>query len=433
MFEEIYRNKRMSPDNAAALVPEDASLTHGLAVCEPPAILEALGRRLRSGDLKHVSVYSMLPGRPVAESLLDPLLLDQVDAFSWFVGPADRGLVRTGLNYFIPNEFHQLPRFIREAMDLTVAVTTVSPMDRNGFFTFGLSNDYISAAARAAKVLIVEVNENMPRIFGDSLLHVSEVTAIVENSAPVPEIMPQPPRPEAEKIGKIVADLVPDEAVIQLGFGTLPAAVGKYLSGHRDLGIHTELFCPALMDLVRKGAATGAKKAFHRRKHCFTNALGNREMYDFLHDNPSAESYPVDYLNDPGVIARNPNMISINATIQVDLLGQCNSEYMAGSEYSGTGGQLDYVRGAYRSPGGKSVIAFYSTAKEGSVSRVVPRLPAGTVVTTPATDVHYLATEYGAVNLKGKCTRDRALAIIAIAHPRFRDELLKEAENMRLI
>jgi itaconate CoA-transferase len=279
----------------------------------------------------------------------------------------------------------------------------------------------------------VEVNKNMPRVFGDALLHISEVDAVVEHTTPLIEFKWPGPKPEDEAIGKLVAELVPDGATLQLGFGGLPNVIAMKLMDHKDLGIHTEVFGPAMVELIRKGAVTGRRKNLHHMKNVFTVAEGTREMYRFMHDNPSMESYPVSYTNNPDVIALNDNMVSINSIIQVDLLGQCNAEFLAGYEYSGTGGQLDYVRGAYNSRGGKSILAFYSTARKGQVSRVAPRLDSGAVITTPRMDVHYLVTEHGAVNLKGKSTRDRALGIISIAHPRFRDSLLREAENMYLL
>jgi itaconate CoA-transferase len=318
-------------------------------------------------------------------------------------------------------------------MQVDVTVTTVSPMDQAGFFSFGTVNDYISTAARCGRKLIVEVNRHMPRVFGDSLLHVSEVDAIVENDQPLIELIPAPPKPEAETIGHIIAEMVPDGATLQLGIGGIPNAVCRHLEAHKDLGIHTELFCPGMAHLIKKGVITGRRKNHHPRKHIFTNALGDREMYEFMHDNPSMNGYPVSYVNDPHVIAQNDHMISINSTIEVDLLGQCNSEYLGGFEFSGTGGQLDYVRGAFNSRGGKSIIAFYATAHHGEVSRVVPRFQPGTVVTTPRMDTHYLVTEYGSVNLKGKSTRERALDVISLAHPRFRDELQQEAQKMQLL
>jgi len=241
------------------------------------------------------------------------------------------------------------------------------------------------------------------------------------------------PKPEDEVIGKYIAEMIPDGATIELGIGGIPNAVAHLLEGHKDLGIHTGVFVPAMVDLILKGVVTGRKKTLHPRKNVFIVAQGTKEMYEFINDNPSMESYPADYTEDPLVIAKNDNLISINTIIEVDLTGQCNAEFLAGSQFSGTGGQLDFVRGAFNSRGGKSILAFYSSSRKGEVSRIVPRLEAGTVITTPRADTHYLVTEYGAVNLKGKSTRERALDIISLAHPKFRDDLLREAENMYLI
>ena len=428
-----YKAKLTTPADAVSAIPQGATLIHGMAAAEPPALLGAVADRARAGDLKDLKAYSLLPMQVAADTILANDLSGIIHAYSWFVSGLDRGLVDCGLNYFVPNEFHQVPRLIREFMEVDTVVTTVSPLDKAGFFTFGAVNDYISTAARHCKRLIVEVNPNMPRVFGDSLLHISEVDAIVEHEAPLPEARPAQPKPEAEAIGRLIAELIPDGACLQLGIGGIPNAVAASLGGHKDLGLHTELFCPGMVDLIRKGVINGRRKNRHVRKHLFTNALGDREMYDFIHDNPSCESYPVSYTNSPEVIARNDRMVSINSTIQVDLEGQCNSEFLDGQQFSGTGGQLDYVRGAFNSRGGLSVIAFYSTAHDDTVSRIVPRLPTGCMVTTPRMDTHYLATEYGIVNLKGKSTRQRALDIIGLAHPKFRDDLMKEAHNMCLL
>jgi len=433
MYETEYKSKLTTPERAAQRVSNASVLAHGMTVGEPPALLGAIANRVRSGDLKQLKVFSMLPLENAATTILAEDISDRLEAFCWFVSPSDRELVKAGIDCFVPNEFHQIPKIIQELMKIDVVVATVSPMDSAGFFTFGTNNDYITTAARHCGTLMVEVNPNMPRVFGDSLLHVSEVDAVVEYETPLVEAMPAKPKPEADSIGKALAELVPDGATLQLGVGSIPDAVAKYLENHRDLGIHTELFGPGMANLIKKGAATGKKKSLHPRKHVYTNAMGNKEMYDFMNDNPSMESYPVSYVNDPNVIARNDNMISINSTIEVDLLGQCNSEFLDGVEFSGTGGQLDYVRGAFKSKGGKAFIAFYSTARGGQISRVVPRLPMGAVVTTPRMDTHYLATEYGVVNLMGKSTRDRALDIIGLAHPKFRDDLLSEAKKMKLI
>ena len=433
MYESEYRRKLTTAEKAVQCIKDSSVIVHGMGAAEPPALLTAIADRARNGDLTGIKTFSLLPMEHSTKTILAPDLTDRIVSYCWFVSPSDRALVKVGLNYFVPNEFHQVPRLCRDFMDIDVTITTVSPMDRAGFFTFGTINDYISTAARHCKKLIVEVNPNMPRVFGESLLHVSEVDAIVENEAPLLELKPSQPRPEAETIARHIVDMIPDGATIQLGIGGIPNAVCDYLEGHKDLGIHSELFCPGMASLIKKGVVTGWKKTVHPRKHIFTNALGDREMYEFINDNPSMESYPVSYTNAPHVIARNDNMISINSTLEVDLLGQCNSEYLGGSQFSGTGGQLDFVRGAFSSKGGKSFIAFYSTAENGTVSRILPRFDSGTVVTTPRMDTHYLATEYGIVNLKGKSTRERALSIIDIAHPKFRENLLKEAENMYLL
>jgi itaconate CoA-transferase len=433
MYQGDYQKRLTTPAKAVEHIAHGSTLVHGMGPGEPPALLGAIADRVRAGDLNALKVFSMLPMEHVGRTLLAPDLSDRLSAYCWFVSGADRELVKRGLNHFVPNEFHQIPRLLRDFMEVDVTVTTVSPMDKAGFFSFGTVNDYISTAARYTKRLMVEVNRHMPRVFGDSLLHVSEVDAIVENEEPLIEIVPAQPKPEAEPIGHIIAEMVPDAATIQLGFGGIPNAVCLHLESHKDLGVHSELFCPGMMHLIQKGVVNGRRKNLHPRKHIFTNALGNRDMYEFMNDNPSMASYPVSYTNDPHVIAQNDHMISINSTIEVDILGQCNSEYLGGFEFSGTGGQLDYVRGAFNSRGGKSIIAFYATAHNGEVSRVVPRFQPGTVVTTPRMDTHFLVTEYGAVNLKGKSTRERALDVISIAHPRFRDGLLKEAEHMRLL
>ncbi len=428
-----YKKKLTSPETAADLIGSGDTIVVGMSNAEPPALLAAIAARVRADAVKGLEVYTMSPMAHLANTLFAPDLCDCIQVYSWFVGPPQRGLIKTGIDYYVPNYFHQVPRFCSDFMQIDATVSVVSPMDKAGYFTFGLANDYTSTAIRHSRRRIVEVNRNMPRVFGDSLLHVSEVDAIVENTVPLLEVIPAAPKPEDDVIGKLIAEMIPDGATIQLGVGGIPNTVAGYLAGHKDLGIHTEVFCPGMVDLIEQGAVNGSKKTIHPRKSIFTFARGTKALFDFLDDNPAVESYPVSHVNDPAVIARNDNMISVNSVIEVDLLGQCNSEYLDGSQFSGTGGQLDYVRGAFNSRGGKSILAFYATAKNGAISRVVPRLKSGTVVTTPRMDTHYLATEYGVVNLKGKSSRDRALEIISIAHPKFRDDLLREAENMYLL
>ena len=429
-----YKRKLTTPQKAVErLIRDGDTIIPSPLVAEPAALLAAIADRARAGDLKDINIYTLAPMVHSASTVLSPDLCDVIHSYAWFVSAPSRGLVKVGLNYFVPNYFHQIPRLIRDFMKVEVTIATVSPMDRHGYFTFGTANDFITTAARCCQTLIVEVNENMPRVFGDSLLHISEVDAIVENHIPLLELKTPQAKPENDIIGHLIAEMVPNGATLQLGFGAIPMAVTRYLMGHQDLGIHSELFCAGMVDLIEKGVITGQKKTLHPRKHVFTNTMGNRRLYDFLDDNPSTESYPVSYVNDPAVIARNDNMISINSIIEVDLLGQCNAEFMAGAQFSGPGGQVDFVRGAFNSRGGKAILTFYSTAKGEKISRVVPRLETGTPVTDPRMDTHYLVSEYGVLNLKGKSTRERALDIISLAHPKFRDDLLQEAENMYLI
>ncbi len=433
MYGSEYETKLTTPEIAAEMINDGDSIIHGMAIGEPPALLEAIAKRLRADDLDKIRVYSLLPLDHMQNTLLMPDIADKVYPYTWFVSGHDRGLVHIGLDQFIPNHFHEVPKLIEDHIDLDVVITTVSPMDRAGYFTFGAINDYISTAARHAKKLIVEVNPNMPRVFGDSLLHISEVDAVVEFETPLLEFKVAKAKPEANIIGKYISDMIPNGATIQLGIGAIPDAVAGLLSDHKDLGVHSELLSNGMLGLIKKGVINGSKKNLHPRKNVFANALGDRDLYEFINDNPSMESYPVSYINDPDIIAINDNMISINSTIEVDLFGQCNSEYLGDQQFSGTGGQLDFVRGAYKSNGGKSFIAFYSTTQGGKVSRIVPKLHSGTVITTPRMDTHYLVTEYGITDLKGKSVRERALAIIQLAHPDFREDLLLEAETMKLM
>jgi itaconate CoA-transferase len=307
----------------------------------------------------------------------------------------------------------------------------VSPMDANGYFTFGTNNDYTSGVARAAQRLIVEVNPNMPRVFGDSLLHVSEVDAIVESNQPLPELRPKAAAEHDRTISASIAELVTDGACLQMGIGALPNAVCNALTSHRHLGIHTELLTPGLVELIQRGVVDNSRKTLNRGKSVFTFAMGDHAMYKFLDDNPAIESYPVSYVNDPHTISRNDNVVSVNSTIEMDLTGACNSEHVKGHQYSASGGQLDFVRGAYASRGGKSIIAFHSTTGRGKVSKIVARL-AGPV-TTPRTDTHLVVTEYGVANLKGLSSTQRAAALIRLADPDVRDTLTALARELHLL
>lgn len=422
-----YGAKLLTAAEAVAAIPNDSDISVGMAVAEPPALLEALAARVEAGGLTGLRPWYFHSLIHAGTTLLRYELLDRVHPRCMFLSPIERALIQRGEAdgrvpiEFVPTAFSESSRLLSERVALDAFVTTVSSMDRNGWFTFGTSNDYGTTAARSAKRLIVEVNPNMPRVFGESLLHISEVDAIVENEQPLFEAAYPDAAAEDETIATLVADMIEDGACIQMGIGTLPNAVCAKLEGHKDLGIHTELMTPALARLIQCGAVTNRLKTTYRGRSVFTFAMGDRAFYDFLDDNPSMHSAPVQIVNDPRHISKNDRVVSVNATLQVDLGGACNSEHMLGRQYSGSGGQLDFVRGASSSKGGKSIIACHSTAKEGTVSRIVPRLEGP--VTTPRNDTHIVVTEFGWVDLKGKSLRERAEALIGIAHPRFREEL----------
>lgn len=432
-IKDIYKSKLRTIPEAVNHVRSGDTIVHSMCVSEPPGLLGELANQVEEGRLSDVYIYTLLALEHSKNSYLRPGVVEKINPRSWFVSGFDRDLVRKGDSIFVPNEFYQIPRLIKDSMDLDVVFATVSPMDSAGYFSFGTSNDYTTSAARRAKILIVEVNPRMPRVFGDSMIHVSKVDHIVENEVPLQKFMPHKVGAEADQIGQRIIEMIPDGATIQLGIGSIPSAVAQHLKDHKDLGLHTEVFIPEMVDLIESGVITGKHKVLHPRKHTFTIAQGDRHLYDYIDDNPAVESYSVDVMNYPHNIATQPDMISINSTIQVDLWGQCNSEFLNGSQYSAIGGQLDFVRGAYNSKDGKSIIAFSSTAAKGKVSKVVPKLPEGSIVTVPRGDTHWLVTEYGAVNLKGKDTKQRALDIISIAHPQFREELTQSAKKMGIL
>ena len=435
----LYQSKLTMPNQAVASIPSGSKLSMGMAMAEPPALLKALADRAEAGGIEDLKVYYFEATSIAGKTILRYELMDRIRPYCMFVSATERALIKRGvengerkiINY-VPNNFHQAPRLLIDEIGIETFVCTVSPIDRHGYFSFGTGNDYSTKVARAAKRLIVEVNANMPRVSGAGAeLHVSEVDAIVENNVPLLELPVRAPTPEDEVIGRTIASLVPDGACLQMGVGALPNLVCAELRDRNDLGIHTEALNPGLVDLIRAGVVTNRHKAIDRGKTVFTFAMGQKAMYDFLNDNPAVESAPVDYVNDPRIIARNDNVVSINATIQIDLTGACNSEHMLGHQYSASGGQLDFVRGAYASKGGKSIIAAQSTAAKGKVSRIVARLDGP--VTTPRIDTHYVVTEFGAVNLKGLSSTERAKALIALAHPEFRDELTEAAKQQHLI
>jgi len=432
-FDAEYRSKLRKPDDAVARLPENSLVIFGTGLAEPQLLLWALSNRLRDRNLARLRVFGGPPGYHAEDSICGADVADRIERVCQFVGPAERENIRAGRVSYLPHQFHQIPRLIEETMDVDLAVTTVSPMDDAGYFTLGTNNDFIGVSVRCARQVIVEVNPNMPRVHGDTLLHIRDVDLLVENQEPLPPVERVLGSSVDENIAQRIAEMVPDGATLQVGSGALPGMVCAALANHRDLGIHTELMVPGLLDLVRCGAANGSRKSEKPGKHVFTLVVGDADDLALVHDNPAFESHPVTYTNQPSVIARNDRMISINAALEIDLQGQINAESLGGYQFSGAGGQLDFVRGAYDSKDGKSILAFHSTARNGSASRIVPVLPAGTVVTTPRSDTHWVVTEFGATNLKGMSVKQRALAIIELAHPDFRESLRQASEDLHLV
>lgn len=346
-----------------------------------------------------------------------------------FVGANSRQAVADRRADFLPAFFYEVPRLFDAAYPVDVAVVQVSYPDSAGRCSFGLSCDYTKAAAEKAKLVIAEMNECLPFVHGDNFIHVSELDCIVPTHHPLIEI-PLPVIGEVEKaIGRHCASLVADGSTLQLGIGAIPDAVLLFLTDKKDLGIHTEMFSDGVLTLVEKGVVNGRCKTLHPGKMVATFLMGSQKLYEFVDGNPSVELYPVDYVNHPNVIAQNGRMVSINSCIEIDLMGQVASESIGTRQFSGTGGQVDYVRGAAWSEGGKSIMAMPSTAAKGTVSRIVPQLTPGTAVTTSRNDVDYVVTEYGIAHLKHKTLLQRAQSLVQIAHPDFRPELMKYIEK----
>lgn len=426
----LYRSLCTDAAGAAAQVATGAKIAIGLAISQPPAILEALANRAIAGDVGDLSVYYLLSSAIGGRTILRSALRKAIRPVSLFHSAIERQLDREAPEWglpqvdFIPTAFSRSPAMLTDEVGVDTLLTTVSPMDADGFFSLGTNVDYALGVSKTARTIILEVNRHMPRVAGDCRIHVSQVTALVENSVQLLEIPDAELRPADERIGAIVAGMVPDGACLQMGIGAVPQAVCAALGSHRHLGIHTELLTPGLASLMQQGIADNSRKTIHPGKALFTFAMGDRLFYEYMNESPDIEGYPVDYVNDPGVIAANERMISVNATLEIDLQGACNSEYMGG-QYSAAGGQLDFVRGASASKGGMSIIACHSTAAGGTVSRIVPKLSGP--VTTPRNDIQFVVTEHGVVNLRGLTLRERAAALIGIAHPAFRDQLERAA------
>ena len=428
--QEQYRQKRRSAYDAVDEVHNGDVIIVPTGVGEPPALLQAISERRR--DFRDVSIAQIIPMAPYG--YFDPETIEHVRHLGYFLGGASRLGAQQGWIDTLANNFSEIPQLIRRGLTpADIVFSVASPMDEHGYFSLSLGTDYTMAAIERAKAVVLEVNPNVPFACGNCHVHVSQVAAVVENDVPLREVGLPAIGPVQEAIGRYVAEMVEDGSTLQVGYGAIPDAVVLQLRHKRDLGIHTEMMGDGLLSLIECGAVTNQRKNYLPGKSIATFALGSAKLYRYMHRNPGLEMHPVDFTNDPWLAGRNDKLISVNASLQIDLFGQCGSESLGPTPYSGTGGQSDFVRAANRSEGGKSFIVLPSTAKEGAISRIVPTLQPGTVVSTSKNDVNYVVTEYGVAQLRGKSMRERARALIGIAHPNFRPALEEQAAQLRLV
>lgn len=426
----IYRSRLRSAEEAVALIQSGHRVYVAGNGAAPLALLRALAARaseLHDVELIHGPIFGENP-------LSRPGMEGHFRLNTFFVGSADRDAVNSGRADYIPIHLHQIPRLFKSGqIPIDVALIHTSPPDEHGFLSYGVECLMTKAAAECARSVIAQVNPRMPRTLGDVFIHVSRVEALVEVDEPIPELERRPATDVELRIGRYVAELVDDGDTLQVGIGGIPDAVLAHLKDHRDLGVHSEMVSDGIMELLEAGVITGARKTLHTGKVVASFILSSQAMYAYVHNNPVFEFHPCDYTNDPFIIARNDRMVAINSALEVDLTGQVCADSLGTYIYSGFGGQVDFVRGAAAARGGKPIIALPSTAKGGTVSRIVPLLKPGAGVVTTRADVHYVVTEYGVAYLFGKNLRQRAEALIAIAHPAFREELERAAYERGLL
>lgn len=424
-----YQNKLVSAEQAIQVVKSGDRVVTGHACGEPSALVEALVAR--APELSAVEIVHMVAMGPAKYA--QPGMEASFRHNALFVGASTRKAVEEKRADYTPCFFSEIPRLFREKLlPVDVALIQITPPDEEGFCSYGLSADYTVAAAECAATVIAQVNAKMPRT-GGVKIHLDAIDFLVEKEEPLLELKPPAIGAIEKQIGEHVASLIADGSTLQLGIGAIPDAVLLFLTGKKDIGIHSEMFSDGVVGLAEAGVITNKQKTINPGKFMAAFLMGTRKLYDFIDGNPLVELQPVDYINDPCVIGQHDNMVSINSALQVDLMGQVNAEMIGSRQFSGIGGQVDFVRGVSRAKNGKSIIALPSTAAGGRVSRIACELDRGAAVSTSRNDVHYIVTEYGIANLRGKSLRERTLALIGIAHPDFRESLLAEAKDKGMI
>jgi butyryl-CoA:acetate CoA-transferase len=432
-----YQQKLISPEDAAGLVKSGDIVQYSEFVMFPDALDKALAKRkdeLHDVTIRGVS-FTKIPKPVIADPERKHFIMED-----YHFSALSRSMHDKNLCNYMPFTYHQGPRSIRKYNEIDVAFIMVGPMDSRGFFNLGPSNSVTAAVMEKSKIVVLEVNKSVPLCLGGNQesIHITSVDYIVEgDNSPLMQLPLIKTNETEEKIAELIVQEIEDGACLQLGIGGLPNAVGALIaeSDLKDLGVHTEMLVDSYVDLYEKGLITGARKTIDKNKMVYTFAMGTNKVYDFLHNNPFCASYPANYTNDPRIIALNDKVVAINNCLEVDLFTQICSESAGTRQISGTGGQLDFILGAFNSHGGKGFICMSSTYtdKQGNLySRIKPTLTPGSIVTVPRSIVQYLVTEYGIVQLKGKSTWERAEALISIAHPAFRDELIKSAQEMKI-
>ena len=419
-WKEDYKNKLKTAEEAVKLIKSGDRVVFSHACGEPQALVKAMVNNAKEYNKVEI-VHMVAMGKA---EYCNPDMKDHFVHNSLFVGGSTKRAVNEGQGDFTPTFFFEVPKLFKKTLPVDVALVQVTPPDEHGYISLGISVDYTKPACDSAKIVIAQVNKYMPRTMGDSFLHVSEIDYFVERDEPLVELLKPKIGDVEREIGKYCSSLIQDGDTLQLGIGAIPDAVLSFLGHKKDLGIHSEMFADGVVELVKKGVITNKCKKLNKNKMVAAFLMGTRELYDFVDNNPQVLMMPVDYVNNPVVVMQEDNIVSINSCVQVDLMGQVVSEAVGKIQISGVGGQVDFVRGASMAKNGRSIIAMPSTVK-GKASKIVAKLDDYAAVTTSRNDVDYIVTEYGIAHLKGETLRNRSKNLIKIAHPDFRDELIK--------